>query len=155
MMRGPRSWTHVSWFSHTWFIYNLYTTYVNTVHMCKNSMCITVYWQYLFLTPPIPLHHPLACLCDEPPFTYLEIPLWLPQCEFLSTLVPVWCQTALPHPWIPLPLSCPLTVPTVYITTFNDDITIRYIVWCNRECEVQYFYWFSINNIHIETPGTI
>ncbi len=109
--------------------YNLNTTYVNTIYVGKNFMCITFCWQYLFLIPASP--------CTTPSLFVWRITLLLTwkspydsrcanSCPHLSWLVP---DCPFPPLDSPSPFSPPNSPPQFTLQLSKMTSQIRYIVW--------------------------
>ncbi len=111
------------WFSHTWFIYNLNTTFIRYELTCAMIHTRTAFHEYrsaiqsfpllplLPATPVYKLHFLLTCKSH----------FWWSWCECPSTLVPGWWSTAHPSvPTLPLPSQ---RLPQFMIHIVKDDIT--------------------------------
>ncbi len=125
---------HVSRFSHTWFIYNLNTTFIRCEHTCAVIHTRTALHEYRSISQS---SHLAPFLCPLPVpfvwwttlFTYLEIPLLVIVVRMSNHARPwlvIDCPPLAPYPPPPLP-----TAPKVHVTCFQRrHHNISYIVWC-------------------------
>jgi hypothetical protein len=103
---GSKKLNHVSCFSHTWFIYNLNTTSIDTIHMSRGTctshflsdVCCQFSHSLLF-----------AHITDYPLYLLGNPPLMLVVQMFVHTRP--WLMTNCPPPTPNSPPLLPLTVP--------------------------------------------
>jgi hypothetical protein len=135
----PRWWIqeikrmYISCFSHTWFIYNLNTTFIRCRYTCAmvhiHMYSILKYHPVIQSSLCFPLY-PLP-LCDKlPPLLTWKSLFWWSWCESPSTLVTGWWFTA--HPLLPiLPLPSQRSPQFMLHVFQRRHHNISYTVWYN------------------------